>query len=480
MGFNASEYHSYYQLQVCALRVYHKAHGTRAADDDEYHELLKRLGARHEREHLATFTNVFDAKGNAEETRKAVAAKLETIYQPRMQVTHDIYGEVVGIPDFFIREGDNYVIRDCKLSRRFNEKDHPEIVRQLELYGWLFEQNFGCAPARLEAYLGDRQIKPTPYIPETALQMLVKINGIKQLKEEPYEPVGWTKCLDCSFNEPCWDAALHRQDVSLLPSVDQSLARVLHKDGIISYVDLVKHHTEDSLTELKRPVGTKQNKVGKAATKILLQAQSLIENKIIQVDELTLPTDANIAVFDVEGIPPHLEISEKTYLWGLKVFGEKPSVYLAAMGDVGDSGDQQGWRHFLEACKQIFETYGNIPFLHWSPYERTQMRKYLDRYGDVDGVAERIMECLFDLFPVIQQCLVLPVHSYGLKTIEQAAGFTRKLQERNGKWSMAMYIEAIETADPEKAKGFIDEILKYNEDDLDALWAVYKWAQKFA
>ena len=40
---------------------------------------------------------------------------------------------------------------------------------------------------------------------------------------------------------------------------------------------------------------------------------------------------------------------------------------------------------------------------------------------------------------------------------------------------MATYIEAIETRDPEKASQLVEAILKYNEEDLDAMWSVYQW-----
>jgi predicted RecB family nuclease len=47
--------------------------------------------------------------------------------------------------------------------------------------------------------------------------------------------------------------------------------------------------------------------------------------------------------------------------------------------------------------------------------------------------------------------------------------------EAGGKWSMATYIEAIKTQDPEKASQLMGKILAYNEEDLDALWFVYEW-----
>ena len=43
---------------------------------------------------------------------------------------------------------------------------------------------------------------------------------------------------------------------------------------------------------------------------------------------------------------------------------------------------------------------------------------------------------------------------------------------------IAMYIQACETVDPQAAEALIDEILQYNEEDLDATWAVYRWLQE--
>jgi len=45
---------------------------------------------------------------------------------------------------------------------------------------------------------------------------------------------------------------------------------------------------------------------------------------------------------------------------------------------------------------------------------------------------------------------------------------------------MATYIEAVETEDPVRASQLMSEILKYNEEDLDAMWFVYKWIIEIA
>jgi hypothetical protein len=38
-------------------------------------------------------------------------------------------------------------------------------------------------------------------------------------------------------------------------------------------------------------------------------------------------------------------------------------------------------------------------------------------------------------------------------------------------------VEATETSDEVKRKELMDEILKYNEEDLAATWAVFEWLQ---
>jgi len=222
-------------------------------------------------------------------------------------------------------------------------------------------------------------------------------------------------------------------------------------------------------------MGKREVKVGKAAGRILREAEAYRSGTIAQVKPLELRKAANLVMLDVEGIPPHLEHAEKTYLWGLKAFGEKPSPHLVALAEVGADGDERGWRRFLEHSQRIFTEYGAAWFVHWSPYERTQLRKYVDKYGDPDGTAARVLDSLYDLHPVVEGSLVIPVSSYGLKLIEQVAGYERRMPETGGKWSMATYIEAVETEDPARAAELIGDIVRYNEEDLDALWAVYQW-----
>jgi predicted RecB family nuclease len=478
--FRASEFHFYYQLKRCALRVYLREQGISEQEADAYHELLKRLGLFHERRHLASMGAYFDASGSEANTRTAVTAGHHVIYQPFMRVVSSELGEIIGQPDFFILQENGYEIRDCKLSRRFSEEEHPEIFRQLELYGWLFEQTFDRKPSALRAYMGDSELREVPYYPAHALQVLTEIQRIKGMDSEPYDPVGWSKCRDCAFHEFCWNRAKERKDVAMLPDVDQSLARTLHAEEIDNYEQIVARYNVDSLAELKKPAGNKMRRVGQAAATILLQAESFISEKLILARPVSVKRTSTLVMFDVEGIPPHLDYSEQTYLWGLKTFGDNAGEYTPAIAGFGANGDRDGWSKFLENCRSIFNRLGDIPFVHWTSYEKTQVTKYLDKFGDVDGIGSKVIANLSDLHKVVDGSVILPVPTYGLKVIERVAGYERKLEDAGGKWSMAKYIEAIETGDPAMAHALIEEIATYNEEDLDALWAVYCWLDKLA
>jgi predicted RecB family nuclease len=129
----------------------------------------------------------------------------------------------------------------------------------------------------------------------------------------------------------------------------------------------------------------------------------------------------------------------------------------------------------LKIAESIFGKYGDIPFVHWAAYERTNITKYIKRFGDDKGIAARVLQNLIDLYPVTKQSVVLPITSFSLKVIEQYVGYVRKQDEFGGQWSMATFIEATETADQERRQKLMQAILDYNREDLQAMWAVFRW-----
>jgi predicted RecB family nuclease len=166
MRLIASDFYTHHRPSTCDLRVYLRHNAAQESTPGPYEELIRKLGQRHERAHFATFSQTIDLTDMEPDerelaTRKAIADGQPVIYQPLLRATTTIDGvtcEVWGEPDLLIYEAGNYVIRDIKMSRRINEKDHPEIFRQLQFYGWLYHQMMGIRPARLEVFSGAKEI----------------------------------------------------------------------------------------------------------------------------------------------------------------------------------------------------------------------------------------------------------------------------------------------------------------------------------
>lgn len=162
MRLSPSNIATYYRPSECELRVHLRERGEPESPPGDFRQLLSDLGDRHEQAHRATFPDVVDLSAGTEDvrlrrTRQEVLGGAPVLYQPFLRATTRLDGEeceVVGAPDFLIRIGNSrdYVIRDSKLAKRITETAHPEILRQLELYGWLYEHTFGRRPLGLFAW----------------------------------------------------------------------------------------------------------------------------------------------------------------------------------------------------------------------------------------------------------------------------------------------------------------------------------------
>jgi len=483
MKLTAQDFYAQYSPSECGLRVYLRAKGEPEAEPSEFEEVLRRLGKRHEATHLATFPQIVDLRDITIEERAAatmaqVRVGAAVLYQPVLKCSttlDSVACDFVGEPDFLIRENDGYVIRDVKMVRRVDEESHPEVILQLQFYGWLYTQVFGLPPLRLEVFNGQSAVVVVPNDVDNVLRHLRAVLKLKLLDEAPYHPVGWSKCTGCGFHDPCWTQAKAKKDVALVLGVDQGLAGQLHEQGVETIAQLTERFTETTLAQLQRPWGKGTKKVGTAAGAILRSAHALLTNSETVLAPAAIPEHNHYVMLDLEGLPPQLDELGKTYLWGMQVFGKTPGEFQPAVAGFGIQGDEQGWRDFLHGADAIFQQHGDIAFVHWSAYERTQIREYVRRYGDPEGVAGRVLKNLLDLLPIARESVVLPLHSYSLKEVEKYVGFKRTQSEFGGSWSMAKYIEVTETEDEAARNETMDQILVYNKEDLAATWAVFQW-----
>src|ERR1035437_1284028 len=486
MRIVASDLMSLYLPSLCAGRVLRRCQGEEEAEPTEFDKVLQELGRRHELLHLATLGPFVDLSEIPQEERfertlAAIDSGAALIYQPSFPTRRSsdlVECEIVGYPDFLIWEEDGYIIRDSKMARRVDEDNHPEIIRQVGLYAFLFEMACGKEPKAIQVHSGTNAIVDVPYDGwVAALAELRRIIALREAQDELYEPVGWSKCGGCGFKEKCWEAAEQSRDVALVPDIDQNLAIALHGMGVSSMSQLLQSFTISSLSQFQRLVGDRLQKVGKKAERILQFAASMESKQELVLAEPAIPSSQNYVMFDLEGMPPYLDETDKIYLWGTRVFGSTAGEYMPAVAGFGSDGDKEGWFEFLRNADSIFQAYGDaIPFLHWAPYEKTHLSQYIDRYGDRNGVAAHVKTNLLDLLTVARDSIVLPLPSFSLKVVEKyIGGFKRTQSTYGGEWSIAQFILATETSDEQLRAQIMEQILKYNDEDLEATWAVFEW-----
>ena len=158
---SASDPYRLYKPSNCALWLYLHHKGVKATESGPFGEVLRRLGERHEKLHLAAFEDALDlSAGKIEERRVATLAairqRVPVIYQAVFSTNARLDErdhEITGAPDFLIESDGAYIVRDAKLARRIDQT-HPEILWQLRLYAWLYGRAVGQPAARLEVYNG--------------------------------------------------------------------------------------------------------------------------------------------------------------------------------------------------------------------------------------------------------------------------------------------------------------------------------------
>ena len=483
MHFRASDVFAYSRPSACGLRVYLRHHDVAEGPRSPFDDLLAALGEKHEKSHLRSLPAVVDLSSLSQDERERrtlleIRAGAPALYQPRLRARIALDGEpceIVGEPDFLIREGDGYLIRDSKLARRIGNGGSA-ITLQLQLYGWLYERATGAAVRGLEVHAGSGQIVPVPFDGGgAALGALRFLRGLRLAGEEPWEPVGWSKCGGCGYRERCWSLAEGRSEVALLPGVSQVLARKLRTAGVTSFHDLEQASIDPALEEIfYERNGKGEKKLQRPFPAILRSALAMTSGMAQPIAAPALPDPTDCVLFDLEGMP-FLDDLDKIYLWGLKIRDGNSSRYQYALADFNVEGDRQGWRDFLELAGRLLGERPSRRFVHFGSYEKTKLTLYASRFGDPDGTAARILESLFDLHKALTESFALPVSSYGLKVIEKYVGFTRRLPESRGDWAMARYIEAVEAPDPVVRSEIMKEILAYNEEDLDATGTVLEW-----
>jgi len=484
-----SDFRVLFQPSYCERRVWLEENKPELAIEDvEFKNLVVEKGQGLEKNHVDTLGPVempiyepTDFPLGFEETLNLINHKTPIIYQGVL-ISKD--NKLLAIPDLLIydRSIDQYIVRDVKLA--VNLDNHPEIQYGLGLTTLIAAEILGYIPI-IEVASGDGNVISDLTIPDNTevICCLTRIQEIQNMDREPYEPVGWSKCGECSFFNYCWNEAWNKQDISTIPAIEQGMAKVLISNGIKTWQDIIKIGIP-KLAEIQFPRGKSNQKIGVIRSeKIVRQALCITCNRFEKMAELSLPQgyvkgQRPIVIFDIENNIFDVGIQVNVYLWGLMIVNnQEQTTQILIVSDPGECGDREGWKKFLGQVSKIFKKYGDVPIIHYGSHEKTWVKNYISRYGDQDDIGDRIMNNMWDMYTNLTKCVTLPIPSYGLKQIEKFIGFKRTQEEYGGSWSIVKYNQYISSPSKEEAEEIIDQIRTYNGEDLLATYLIYKWLE---
>ena len=431
---------------------------------DRFEELIKALGDEHEAEVLARF-DTFDTAKSVAHTQALIEAQVPVIYQPQF---FDAELNLVGVPDFLILEGSKYRVADAKLALSIDGK--KAIKAQLATYRRLARSQL---PAQV--FLGDGEIvEIEPQDDAIGEAFVSEMQALRLTDAQPDTHYSYTKCSPCPFSHFCVPEFKQADELTLNPAVQARAAEGLRQAGIKT---LAKLASSDPMKLPDVPYLKGEAKKSRA----VLQARSLRSGEIFKVDAIDLPT-GNYFHFDVETDPMAQGGAGEVYLWGFLTPSKRGSGFEYVWKERDDDADERGWLAFLAMVGDFRERFDKPYFVHYSNYERVQIRRYADRYGNQsDEIVEWLLADggpLLDLQKLLKDAYVLPVMSYGLKSIcrdPRLVNFQWRLEESGSQWSVVRYYDYLGAETDVRAAEIKTEILTYNEDDVRATEAVIEW-----
>ncbi len=463
---SASDIHSF---RHCVRRFWYAHHppaGLLETDQDPFEALQQEMGSTHEQavlSHLAQGCQVGVAQ-SVEQTNELMRSGIEIIYQAQLvDETRRLFGK----PDFLFRtdEGD-YQAADAKLARSMKTRTGIQIA--------FYRQLLGNEHQAL-VFLGDGSVAEVGVEYDTKLEeFLRKAREIVDCEVRPSAHYSVSKCSQCLFHEICKSEFEQEEELSLLYGIHGRSVPALHGAGIETISDLAARepHTIPDIPHLKRA----DKKV-----RAVLQARTWKSGKLSKLKEIELPGGTWVH-FDVESNPFNDAGMDHVYLWGLLKPGYGNSDFDYAWSD-SIQDDRKAFEEFLGLVEQYRSRWSDLRLIHFSPFERTQLKSYSRRYELRDHPAilwllDEEHGPLFDIKTAVMDCLILPLGRYGLKDICKHPALVNFQWEDEGsgsQWSIVQYINFLNEKNLEKRKLIKEKILTYNRDDVLATRKLEEW-----
>jgi len=394
-----------------------------------------------------------------EHTKELMGAGVQIIYQGRISKNG-----VVGRPDFLIRhESGEYQAADAKLSRN---EEKAEIQIQFGVYRILLNSSLPSL-----VYLGNGEVTEIgDEANREASKYLTSMKNILAGSIRPLVRYSESKCNACGYNELCKPRFEEQRELTLLYGIDSRMAPGLEIHGIDT-IEKLANVNPDNIPDIPYLKGREKKQ------RAVYQAKSYLDGNIYPLKSIDIP-DGTWIHFDVETNPITDSGEEHVYLWGFL----KPGNIFDYVWTDSEADDRKGWDLFLAKIEEYKNLYPNLIIAHFSNYERQKIKAYAERYEMVVHPTVSWLlgddSPLFDLFKLVTDSLVLPLASYGLKSIckhPKLVNFQWADEDSGSQWSIVQFLKYLAAVRPDDKERLKLNILTYNFDDVMASRKLEEW-----
>jgi predicted RecB family nuclease len=345
-----------------------------------------------------------------------------------------------------------YIPVDIKNSKDI-KADHRH---QLALYAKILERVQGTMPN--VAYIINRNKQKLELIinEDVVSRMFVKLNHIIEIVNGKKPDMHLRRACDSGpWGHKCLEDCVEANDIGLIYNVPVPTLDRLRELGI---------KTVDQLAKLD-PMFPEDGITQKTWQRIIYQAKSLTEDKIIWVKKPNIPDSEHKIYFDIEGDP----LLETEYLFGFWLSKEQKYKYFIAEEP---NKEENMWYEFLEWLKTLPQDY---VVYHYASYEKGRLTMLEKKYGGSNEL-NIFKGRLVDLFTVVKDSLIFPSYFYSIKNLAKSrfVNYKWRHQKAGGAQSIFWYEKWLESGD----RQVLQDIIDYNEDDVIATEYLHSWLEK--
>ena len=257
-------------------------------------------------------------------------------------------------------------------------------------------------------------------------------------------------CAECDFQLRCRQAAMEKDDLSLLAHMTAKERKKYHRKGIFTATQL--SYTFRPRRRPKR-MWDKPEKYHHA-----LKALAIREKKIHIVGSPELKIDGTPVYLDVEALPDR----DFYYLIGARTKSSEGGAQHSFWAD-SPADERRIWTEFLDLLMRI----DNPVLIHYGSFEAVFLREMCRRHGGPHNgsAAAKAVTSSLNLLSVIYGRVYFPTFSNGLKEIARYLGF-----EWSERWASGVQtIESRERWSDHRERSERQRLIRYNSEDCEAL-----------